>query len=205
MATAQIVTAIAAAVGAAVAAISAGVAAVAVRRTRKSTGASLLYQIMGDWDTAHMRGLRKRASTKLHDTPRTFDEDAAEILNFFEALGYFVNGVKVIGLEEAWSAFADGLFLYVAACRTEIATFQARDRTLYEDLMKLEEQLVKIDARKQGIPRDQVLPSPRRVEAFLVQEMRLQIDVTPEAQGLGGRIPSSGRGLAGRLLSIFGR
>jgi hypothetical protein len=205
MATAQVVTAVAAAVGALVAAGSALVAAVAVRRTRRSTGATLLYQLITDWDDTHMRGLRRRVSAKLLATPTSFDAEAAEILNFFEVLGYMVNGVRVIRKREAWSAFADYLFLYIEACRNEILGFQARDSSFYADLMKLEAQLIKIDTRKQRVRGREARPSAERVRLFLVQETRLHLDQEPPDQGLGGRIPSSGRGLAGRLLSIFGK
>ncbi len=117
-----------------------------------------------------------------------------------------VNGVRVIAREEAWSAFADSLFLYVAACRSDILTFQKRDRTFYEALMKLEGQLVKIDAKKRGIRPKDVRPPDKRVQAYLVQEMRLRIDPGSEGQeGLGSRTPPSGTGLAGRLLSMLRR
>jgi len=206
---AELLTAIAAIVSAAIGGILATTAIVTVRMSRRATGATLLYQLIQDWDSPHMRAVRRHASAGLLAHPRRFDSEATDILNFFEALAYMVLGVKVIRTEEAWSAFEGWLAPYVAACRPEIRRFQQDDPTIYGDLARLDEALVRHDARKRHRKPSQVRPDAGEVQRFLEAETQLALSLGPARDEPAGYrrgswvVPPSGRGVLGRLLTMI--
>ena len=173
-----------ASVSAFAAACSAIVAAVTLLRTRRAQGAQLLFELLREWDSQRMKGVRRRAAASLIQVPSVVDNEVIEILNFFERLGLLINREKVVDKQAAWAAFSDFLLPYYEVTRIDIAEYRDADPTYWEELVHLRDEFMrtttkrlKAVSRGPSVYDDRV--DPADVQNLLNSELHLPDDRQP--------------------------
>jgi hypothetical protein len=163
------------AVAAVVAAVAAVIGVIAEgRRTRVQLGLANLWKLIEQWDHPEMRRRRARVARRLLQEPAAREEpsdEANDILNTFELLGYLVRS-KTLKLEDAWINFPWALswwYVYEVGIRR----LREGDSTVFEDYANLVREFVKYEAKTRDIAPNEVIPSEEARLAFLRSEVKL--------------------------------
>jgi hypothetical protein len=155
-------------------------------RTRRATGAQALFQFYTRWESDDLRNQRRRAASVLLqklDRPETeVAVETNDVLTILEMLALYVYGLRVIKKREAWGSFASIVIFWVAASREYIDAFregEGGDKTVFEQLVRLDRDLVRHDARRRGVRPADVRPGHGAIAEFLESESTLGAETPP--------------------------
>jgi hypothetical protein len=141
--------------------------AVQIWLARTSSGIDNLWRLVDKWDGDDMVSKRARAAQAMkrhHDT-----DDVADVLNFFEQLGYLVRK-KAIDKESAWAMLSDWALPYYRAAQYFITADRAVDETYWEDFEGLNQVLLQVESRRRRKREGDVQPTSAQVQKLLESE-----------------------------------
>jgi hypothetical protein len=157
------------AIAALVSAIFAAVAVIAQgRSTRRQLGIQNMWRLIDRWDG--LEKVREKTATYLlehWDKRENLPESAHDLLGTFELLAYLVVRSGTLSLGDAWINFSGPAIQWWHVCRPGIEKLREADPTVYEDYANLADQLIDLEAKRRGKPRDSLIPSEEDLKIFL--------------------------------------
>jgi len=151
------------------AAIAAGISAINVwlqnRNASKNRSLDMLVKKEAEFEGPRMREIRRLAAKALK-SGETESQAIDDLLDFMESVGMLVAS-ESLDENQAWSSFYHCFANYGHACKSIIASEQAKDATIWQDCSALLTRLDAVQMKRSRLARRFSQPE---VEKFLSQE-----------------------------------
>jgi hypothetical protein len=135
-----------------------------------------MWRLIEVWDSPRMRRLRATVAQHLLVHPgrrQSAWDEAIDILNTFELLGYLVVKSKTLGGRDAWINFSGWAISWWHVFTPEIERLREKDRTVYEDYATLVDEFLEHEADRRQLSKEQLAPTAESLRDFLDSETRL--------------------------------
>src|SRR5215813_3396699 len=116
---------------------------------RRAARLDNIWRLVAYWDSDKMWMMRAKAAREIKK--RKPAEDMADLLGFFEHIGYLLRK-RWIDTESAWVMFSDWALPYWQAAKYAIEEDQRKDPTLWVEFGYLNDHLVEFDKKKRTAP-----------------------------------------------------
>jgi hypothetical protein len=158
------------------------------RQTHASSSVDNMWRFLDEWDTPQMQQVRAKACRSLK--ARGDGDDIADLLNFFEELGFLVHQ-GALDSNTAWAMFSDWALPYWRAAGYYVKVDQDRDPTYWENFEHLNKTLLDIEAARRKKSVAEVQPTDEDVEKLFEGEFTLD---SATAQAV---VPAPATGIVG--------
>ena len=112
--------------------------------------------------------------------PANRDSSLDELLGFFEFLGH-LKREKVLSDFQIWHLFATQMFYYVTAAQTYIAALNNRNKSVYEDLIRVHRAMIEVEKKEAGAGSPDLALKQEEIRSFLQSEETLLTENRAEA------------------------
>lgn len=140
------------------------------RRSRFSLGIELILKLDERFNSKELRDARRKAAKSLLNKDNTYAAD--DVLDFFEMIGILVRR-GALDEKMVWHIFFAWLHQYCHSAKEHIEAERQKDSTVWEDLVRLHDRLVKIEMRERRCRKSDIIPSEDSLKGFLKDESEL--------------------------------